>query len=62
MIQDKFSALIGFGLFLYAVITLVVLIGLCNIGTTFWGVVGGINTLLNGYVIYTIYQFFRIKE
>ena len=60
MIQDKFSALIGFGLFLYAIATILGFIGLWQV-STFFGVIGCVNTLFNGCIGYAIYKHFMIK-
>ena len=57
MIVGKHSALKGFGLFLYAIVTILVLIGLVNLGH-FWSVVGIINAVVNGYVIYRLFTYF----
>lgn len=57
MIVGKHSALKGFGLFLYAVITILTLICCVNNGS-FWSVVGIVNTLVNGYVIYRLFTYF----
>lgn len=57
MIVGKHSALKGFGLFFYAIVTILALIGLVNLGH-FWSVVGLVNTLVNGYVIYRLFTYF----
>ena len=57
MIIGKHSALKGFGLFLYAIVTILVLICTVNIGHL-WGVVGICNTLVNSYVIYKLFAYF----
>lgn len=55
MITGKFSALKGIGLFLYAVITILSLVGCCLQGGFFCGV-GIINTLANGWIISSLYK------
>lgn len=57
MIVGKHSALKGFGLFLYAVITILVLICCVNNGG-FWNVVGIINFIANSVVIYKLFTHF----
>ena len=57
MIVGKHSALKGFGLFLYAIVTILALICCVNNGG-FWSVVGIVNTLLNGYMIYRLFTYF----
>ena len=56
MIIGKHSALKGFGLFLYAVITILVLICTCNTSYA-WGIVGLFNTILNGAVIVRLFKY-----
>ena len=56
MIIGKHSAIKGFGLFLYAIITLLVLICTCNVSNA-WGVVGVINTVLNFWVILALFKY-----
>ena len=57
MIVGKHSAIKGFGLFLYAVITILVLICTVNKGH-FWGVIGICNLLINSYVIFKLFAYF----
>ncbi len=61
MIQNKFSALIGFGLFLYTLVTLLVFVGLVQVNT-FFAIVGGLNLILNGFMIVKVYNHYKIKE
>lgn len=56
MIIGKHSALKGFGLFLYAVITILVLICTCNASDA-WGIIGLLNTILNGTVIFRLFKY-----
>lgn len=56
MITGKNGALKGFGLFLYAIITILVLICTCNVNS-FWGVIGIINTILNSSVILALFRY-----
>ena len=56
MIVGKHSALKGFGLFFYAVITILVLICTCNANNA-WGIVGLLNTILNGAVILRLFKY-----
>lgn len=56
MIIEKFSAIKGFILFFYAIITLLALVGCCLQGGIFYGI-GVTNTLINGYLIYKIFQY-----
>lgn len=53
MIIDKHSALKGFGLFFYAIITILVFISIFN-GTP-WKIVGILNTIVNFIVIVLIF-------
>ena len=57
MIVGKHSALKGFGLFFYAVITILVLICCVNNGG-FWSVIGIANFLANAWVILKLYTHF----
>lgn len=57
MIIGKHSAIKGFGLFLYAIVTILALICCVNNGG-FWSVVGIINAVVNGYVIYRLFTYF----
>ena len=57
MIIGKHSALKGFGLFLYALVTILVLICTVNSGH-FWSVVGIVSTLVNGYLIVKLFTYF----
>lgn len=61
MIVGKHSALIGFGLFLYALVTLVLLFVTIQMSAVVL-IAGALNTLANGYVIYKVYNHFKIKE
>lgn len=61
MIVGKHSALKGFGLFFYALITMLVLICTCNT-SDFWGGVGIVNTIINTYVIITLYKHWSSNE
>lgn len=56
MIVGKHSALKGFALFFYAVITILVLICTCNASDA-WGIVGLFNTILNGAVIVRLFKY-----
>lgn len=56
MIIEKHSAIKGFGLFLYAIITVLVLICTCNVGS-FWGVIGVLNTIVNVWVILSLFKY-----
>lgn len=56
MITGKNSALKGFGLFFYALVTILVLICTCNTSNA-WGVVGIVNTIINFYVILTLFKY-----
>ena len=56
MIVGKHSALKGFGLFLYAIVTILVLICTCNASNA-WGIVGLFNTILNGAVIVRLFKY-----
>ena len=56
MIVGKHSALKGFGLFFYAVITILVLICTCNASDA-WGIVGLLNTILNSAVIFRLFKY-----
>lgn len=56
MITGKFSALKGFGLFLYAIITIMALVACCQQGGIFCGV-GIVNTLANGWLISSLYKY-----
>ena len=55
MIIGGHSALKGFGLFLYALITILVLICTVNVGS-FWAVVGIINAVVNTCVIVALFK------
>lgn len=57
MITGKYSALKGFGLFFYAVVTILVLIACANYNT-FFGVVGMINLFANSVVIFKLFTHF----
>lgn len=61
MIINKFSALIGTGMFLHALITIFALVGCCLTGGVFT-YVGVLNLILNGWMIVSIYKRFRTKE
>ena len=56
MIVGKHSALKGFSLFFYAIITILVLICTCNASDA-WGIVGLFNTILNGAVIVRLFKY-----
>lgn len=58
MIVGKNSALIGFGVFLYAIITILALIGCCIAKGGFFTIVGVLNFLCNGWVIFSMYKYF----
>lgn len=62
MIHNKNSALIGFGLFLYTLVTLLTLIGCCIAKGGFFTVMGVLNTLANGYVIVSIWKHFSNNQ
>lgn len=62
MITGKNSALIGFGLFIYTLVTILSLIGCCETKVAFFVVVGILNLLLNGWVITSVYKYFSNKE
>ena len=57
MIVGRHSALKGFGLFLYAIITILALICCVNNGG-FWSVIGICNLLINSYVIFRLFAYF----
>lgn len=61
MITGKNSALKGFGLFFYALVTLLVLICTCNTSNA-WGVVGIVNTIINFYVILRLFKYWSDNE
>jgi hypothetical protein len=61
MITGKHSALKGFGLFFYALVTLLVLICTCNTSNA-WGVVGIVNTIINFYVILRLFKYWSDNE
>lgn len=56
MIIGKNSALKGFGLFFYALITILVLVCTCNT-SILWGVVGILNAAINGWIIVVLYKY-----
>lgn len=56
MIIGGHSALKGFGLFLYAIVTILVLICTVNVGS-FWAVVGIINAVVNTCVIVALFKY-----
>ena len=56
MIIGNNSALKGFGLFFYALITILVLVCTCNT-SILWGVVGIINAAINGWIIVALYKY-----
>ena len=60
MIVNKYSALIGFGLFLYAIITVFVLFAMWSVNTTF-GIIGSINAVFNAAVIINVYNHYKEK-
>lgn len=62
MIHNKNSALIGFGLFLYTLVTLLALVGCCIAKGGFFTMVGVLNTIANGFVIGSIWKHFSSKE
>lgn len=55
MITGKYSAVKGFGLFFYAVITILVMVCCINAGNN-WGIIGFINAIINGTVIVLTYS------
>lgn len=57
MIVGKNSALKGFGLFFYALVTILVLICTVNVGG-YWCVCGVLNTLLNAIVVIKLFRSF----
>ena len=61
MIVGKHSALKGFSLFFYALVTILTLICCVNNGG-FWSVIGIINTLVNSYVIYRLFTYFSTES
>lgn len=61
MIIGKHSAIKGFGLFLYAIVTILVLICTVNVGS-FWAVVGIINAIINTYVIVALFRYWSNKS
>ena len=61
MITGKHSALIGFGLFFYAVVTVLVLIACVNYNEYF-GVVGFINFIANSVVILKLFTHFSNRN
>lgn len=56
MIVGKHSALKGFSLFFYALVTILVLICTCNASDA-WGIVGLLNTILNSTVIFRLFKY-----
>lgn len=56
MIVGKHSAIKGFGLFLYVIVTILVLICCVNNGR-FWSVVGIINAVANAVVIVKLFNY-----
>lgn len=56
MIIGKNSALKGFGLFFYTLVTILVLICTCNTSNA-WGAVGIINAVLNSCVILALFRY-----
>lgn len=56
MIIGKHSAIKGFGLFLYAIITLLVFICTVNVGS-FWAIVGIINAIVNTCIIVALFKY-----
>lgn len=61
MIIGGHSALKGFGLFLYALITILVLICTVNVGS-FWAVVGIINAVVNSWVIVALFKYWSNND
>lgn len=61
MIIGKHSAIKGFGLFLYAIVTILALIGCCLTGG-FFSYIGVLNLILNGWLIVKIYKYFSTKR
>lgn len=61
MIIGGHSALKGFGLFLYAIVTILVLICTVNVGS-FWAVVGIINAVVNTCVIVALFNYWSNKS
>lgn len=62
MIVNKKSALIGFGLFLYALVTILALIGCCITREPFFITAGILNFVCNWWVICSIYKHYSDKE
>lgn len=55
MITGKNSAIKGLALFFYALVAILVLI--CTwISSPFWGVVGTINAVVNGWIIWSLFR------
>lgn len=54
MIVGKNSALIGFGIFLYALITILALIGCFTAKGGFFTIIGVLNLICNGWVVYSM--------
>ena len=56
MIIGKNSALKGFGLFFYTLLTILVLVCTCNT-SILWGVVGILNAVINGLIIVALFKY-----
>lgn len=56
MIVNKKSALMGFGLILYAVITIIALVACITATGAAFTVAGVLNTLCNGWIIAALYN------
>ena len=60
MIVNKYSALIGFGLFLYAIVTVFILFAMWSVNTTF-GIIGSINAVFNAAVFINVCNHYKEK-
>lgn len=62
MITGKNSAIKGFGLFFYAIITILVLIGCCiSTVSPIFIIAAILNFVANGYAIYKLYRTYSEK-
>lgn len=62
MIVGKYSALKGFGLFFYVIVTLMTLICICAFCGGWWCIIGVLNTMINTCVIVLIYNYWSRKS
>lgn len=61
MIKFDFSKVVKIGLCLYALITILALTGCCVAKGGFFTMVGILNTICNGFLIYEIYNINKSK-